>query len=370
MLSLLVFLLTLSVLVLVHELGHFLAAKKAGIKVEEFGFGYPPRAWGKKIGETIYSLNWIPFGGFVRLYGEELQEAKGQVSQGVNRAFWAKSKAARVMVILAGVVGNLLLAVFCFSIVYSVSGIPTATNQVKIIEVAVDSPAEVAGFKQDDLVIAVDGQAVKNIEDFTQKIAAKKGEEVNLLVKDGEEKNVLVTPRSNPPEGQGALGVVVSGFEMKQYPWWQMPARSAWQGLQEAVGWGGLIASSFGKMIVDWVGQGVAPQDIGGPVAIFQASAGVAHEGILAILRFMGILSVNLVVLNVLPFPALDGGRLVFILYELIARRRPRPSIERWTNMVGMTVLLGLLLLVTINDVSRLLQTSALLFRFRSRWPF
>lgn len=366
MLSLLVFLLTLSVLVLVHELGHFLAARKAGIKVEEFGFGYPPRAWSKRVGETTYSLNWIPFGGFVKLYGEELHSRV----KDTQRAFLAKSKKARAAVILAGVFGNLLLAIACFSIVYSVSGIPTVTDQVKIIEVAPNSPAQEAGIQEGDLVLAVDGEPVKNIEDFTQKVAGKKGQEVELVLKDGEERRVQITPRVDPPEGQGALGVVVSGFEMKRYPWWQMPILSAWQGMKDAFGWGVLIASSFGKMIINWIGQGQAPSDVGGPVAIFQASAGVAREGVLAILQFMGILSINLMVLNVLPFPALDGGRLVFILYELVARRRPRASIEQWTNMIGMAILLSLLVLVTINDVSRLFKTADVLSRLRPLWPF
>lgn len=357
MLSLLVFLITLSVLVLVHELGHFWAAKKAGIKVEEFGFGYPPRAWSKKIGETIYSLNWIPFGGFVRLYGEELTSAKVVAKQ----AFWAKSKKARAAVILAGVFGNLLLAIFCFSIVYSISGIPVITNQVKIVQVAADSPAAKAGLQKDDLILAIDGQTVENIDEFVEKVADKKGQEIEMVVEDGKQRRVLVTPRENPPEGQGALGVVVSGVQMKHYPWWQMPFLSAWHGIKEAIGWGGLIVSSLGKMLVAWVKLGQPPRDVGGPVAIFQASANVAHQGVLAILRFVGILSVNLLVLNVLPFPALDGGRLLFILYELVARRRPRPSIERWTNMIGMAILLSLLVLVTIQDVSRLLAP---------HWPF
>lgn len=183
MLTLLVFLITLSVLVLVHELGHFLVAKKAGIKVEEFGFGYPPRLWGKKIGETVYSINWIPFGGFVKLYGEELQEAEKQkgkkapksfVTGQAKNAFWAKSKKARTAVIVAGVLGNFLLAIVCFSVVYSVAGIPTPSGQVKIVGIAQDSPAEKMGLKKDDIILAVDDEDLHDLKHFIALIEEKK----------------------------------------------------------------------------------------------------------------------------------------------------------------------------------------------------
>ena len=370
MLSLFVFLIILSILVLVHELGHFLMAKKAGIKVEEFGLGYPPRIFGKKIGETIYSLNWIPFGGFVRLYGEELQAAKK--SKLAKRAFWAKSKKARTAVITAGVVGNFFLAVVCFSAVYSASGIPTITNQVKIVGIAKNSPAAKAGLRQGDIVLAVGRQPVENLKHFIKLVGAKKGRPVKLLVK-RQNTGVLtlfVTPRKNPPQGEGALGVVISSMEMKKYPFWQMPFRSAVEGFKEAIGWGMLIFNSLTKMLANLAMKGIVPKDVSGPLGIFQVTAGVAHQGILAILQLMGVLSVNLAILNILPFPALDGGRLVFIAYEAITRRRPRPSIEHWVNLAGMAILLSLIILVTVNDIERLVGVSALSARFRAFWPF
>jgi len=371
MFSFLVFIITLSILILVHELGHFWVAKKAGIKVEEFGIGYPPRAWSKKIGETVYSINWVPFGGFVRLYGEELKETtRLRQGSGEARAFWAKSKKVRTAVIVAGVLGNFLLAIVCFSAVYSVSGIPTVTDQVRVIGITTGSPADQAGLQNKDLILAVDGQAIKDIEHFTQLIGDKKGQEVVLLVKRETDKTIVLTPRKDPPEGEGALGVVISSLEMKRYPWWQMPFRGAVEGIKEAVAWGGLILGSFGKMLVDWIGRGIAPKDVAGPVGIFQASANVTQQGILAILQFMGILSINLGILNILPFPALDGGRLVFVIYEAVTRRRPKPAVEHWVNAIGMAVLLFLIILVTINDVQRVINTTSIISRFRSLWPF
>lgn len=350
MLNFLVFFIVLSILVLVHELGHFLAAKKSGIKVEEFGLGYPPRIWSKKKGETVYSFNLIPFGGFVKLFGEELSE--GKVSK---RTFWAKSKKARIAVITAGVLGNFLLGIICFSSVYSVLGIPTQTDKVKVVEILPDSPAEKSGLQKDDIVLAVDGQSLNNIEHFIEVIGEKKDQKVELLILRQEEQTFSITPRKDPPVNQGPLGVVVSGFEMKKYPFWQMPFRGIVEGFKEAFSWGSLILSSFGKMMADWLGRGVTPKDVAGPIGIFQASSTVTKQGFLAILQFMGVLSINLGILNILPFPALDGGRLLFIVYEIITKKRPKPVIEHWVNLIGMVVLLSLLVLVTINDIRRIL---------------
>jgi len=371
--TLLLFLLILSILVLVHEGGHFLAAKKAGIKVEEFGFGYPPRIWAKKIGETEYSINAVPFGGFVRLYGDP---AEGEVvgDRDFKRSFLGKSKKARSAVILAGVVANFLLGIFVFSIVYSFTGIPQKLRNIKIVGIAPGSPAEKGGLKEGDIVLAVDDKKITEMTEFTKLVSEKKGKEVKILIKREKENpcqekvlggggfscqdgNLLfwLVPRENPPEGEGPLGVVVSDMEIVKYPFWQMPFRGAVEGVKEAFGWGWMIVVSLKKMVADLVFRGLVPKDVAGPVGIFQATGMVAKTGILNILQFLGILSVNLAVLNVLPLPALDGGRLVFVIYEIIFRRRPKPSLERWINTIGMAILVILLILVTINDVKRIL---------------
>lgn len=355
MLSALVFFITLSILVLVHELGHFLAARKAGIGVEEFGFGYPPKLWGKKIKGTIYSLNLLPFGGFVKLKGEEL----GEKAVGSD-TFWAKSKKARTGVILAGVIANFILAIVCFSVVYAVSGIPVKIGKVKIEEIAVGSPADQAGLKAGDLIIGVDDHKLALVEDFVRTVEAKKGQEINLLIERDKPLVLKITPRPNPPQGEGALGVIITDMEMKKLSWWKTPFFGAYYGTKEALGWGSLIAGSVGKMVWNLVSSGIVPKDVAGPIGIYQASSQVSRQGFLAILQFIGILSVNLAVLNILPFPALDGGRLVFIGYELVARRKPKPKIEHWINAIGMAVLLTLIVLVTIGDLRRL----------NLHWPF
>ncbi len=361
LLTIIAFIVILSILVFVHEFGHFIVAKKTGMKIEEFGFGYPPRLWGKKIGETIYSINTLPIGGFVKILGEELGEKVAETEK--EKTFYSKSKKARTAVLLAGVLMNFFLAVVAFSVIYTKIGIPTKTDRVSLVAVAEDSPAAKAGLKTNDLIIRVDGQEIKNNESFIQLTEEKAGQEMVIEVeREGESLTFSVVPRKNPPEGEGPLGVVISQTEMKFYPFWQMPIRGSIEGFKEAFAWTQLIL----EFVVNMIGRlfrGEVPRDIAGPVGILQFTGTAVQSGYLAVLQFLGILSVNLMVLNILPFPALDGGRLVFIGYELVTGRRPKPSIERWVNTIGIAILMFLLFLVTLNDIARIIETSNLISR-------
>jgi len=257
--TIITFLLVLSVLVLIHELGHFLVAKKTGILVEEFGFGLPPRILAKKIGETIYSLNLLPIGGFVKLAGEdELEEEKGKVKD-KKRMFFAKPKGVRFLVVVAGVFMNFLLAVTVFSLIYLKSGIPAKTDKVRIVGVTADSPAQKAGIKEGDIVISLADKEVKSVDDFLAIAKENAGKELTLEIgrKDenpckektagvltdskiacrGENLLLKMTPRERPPEGEGPLGVVISQIEMRFYPFWQMIPLGIWHGLKEALLW-------------------------------------------------------------------------------------------------------------------------------------
>lgn len=367
MATLLVFILTLSVLVLAHELGHYVMAKRAGIKVEEFGFGFPPKIWSKKIGETVWSINALPIGGFVRLYGESLDEkVKDQ-----RWAFWGQSKLARTGVIAGGVIANFLLAVVIFAAAYSVLGIPEQTDTVRIVGVSEGSPAAQAGVQEGDVVERLGGEAIDSLEEFTGLAGDLGGEEVSLVInRNGEDMSLAVRPRETPPEGEGPLGVVVSNTEMVFYPWWQRPFRGAVEGFKEAIAWAGLILSGLKTMVSDLVLRGQVPKDVAGPVGILQISGTVAQGGAWAILQFIGILSVNLAIVNFLPFPALDGGRFLFILYELVTKRKPSPEFDRKINTAGMVALLALAAVITVNDLVRVSQTTDLLSRLREAWPF
>ncbi|MCJ7792713.1 MAG: site-2 protease family protein [Candidatus Marinimicrobia bacterium] len=383
LLTIITALIVLSILILVHELGHFLAAKKAGIGVEEFGLGYPPRIIGKKIGQTVYSLNAIPFGGFVRLSGEEIEEAEKLKDK--KKSFWAKSKKARTTVIVAGVLANFLLAIVCFSVVYSLSGIPTKTDQVKVVGVSEDSPAAQAGFLVEDLILAVNEKVVTSMATFVELVEENKGQEIRVKVA-REENNpcqekvlggmgfsceggnliLFVVPREEPPEGEGALGVVISEMEMKKYSFWQMPFYGTREGLKEAFSWTRLVVEGLGSMVGNLVTKGRVPKEIAGPVGILQITSTVARSGVLTILQFIGVLSINLAVLNILPFPALDGGRLLFIGYEVVTGKKPKPKIEHWVNLIGIVILMFLLVLVTINDLHRIIETTSLGAKLRS----
>lgn len=370
LLTIIVFLIVLSLLIFVHELGHFLVARRAGIGVEEFGFGLPPRILGIKRGETIYSLNWLPIGGFVRLAGEDEEPHFAKASRGKERQFWAKSKKARAAVIFAGVLMNFFLAVGVFGVIYTKMGIPTKTDQVKIVGVAPSSPAAQVGVKPDDMVVSVGGEKITDTKTFmeiTQKLA---GQEMRLEITRRSENLVFVlVPRAAPPAGEGPLGVAISQIEIKFYPAWQMPARGAVEGLKEAFAWTGLIVGSLGLMIWQLLTAGAVPKDVAGPVGIFQITGHVAQSGTFAVLQFLGILSVNLAVINILPIPALDGGRLLFILIEAVTGRRVKAGIERWTHQIGMIILLFLILLITYNDILRILTTTDFGSRLRQILP-
>lgn len=356
--QLIVFVLILSVLILIHELGHFFMARLFKMRVEEFGIGLPPRARGLfSRGGTLFSLNWLPLGGFVKLYGEDMENPEQAASP---EAFFNKPMWQRAAVLLSGVIMNFILGVVLFGVVYSYLGIPTKTDKVIIVEVGKDTPAALAGITADSqvkkIVYGKKEVAFVGIEGFVKEIDGLKGKEVEmtLLEKGGTEKTVKVTPRVSPPEGQGALGVALSSIEMKKYPIWQMPFRGVVIGLEEAWGWGKEIAKNLGTILINLVtGKGL-PKDVSGPVGIYQVSKEVYKVGWVAVLQFMGILSINLAILNVMPFPALDGGRVAFLGVEKIIGKAKKNRIEGYVNSVGMIFLLGLMVLITIKDVIKL----------------
>lgn len=365
----LVFFIIFSLLVLVHEFGHFLAAKKAGIRVEEFGLGYPPRLVSIKYGKTLYSINLLPFGGFVKLYGEEGEVEKGKSPK---RAFFAQSKKKRIAVLLAGVLANFLLGIACFSFIYTRVGIPTETSKVFIAGIAKDSPAEEVGLAIDDEALFVNEEKVSSLKHFQELVQQKKGEEILLKVyrkKENQELEFKLVPRVNPPEREGAIGVALTNIEMVFYRNLSMPFRAIFIGVQEAVAWGGMVVVGLFVMIKNLV-FGQLPQDVAGPVGIYQLTTGVARQGLLMVLQFIGVLSVNLAILNVVPFPALDGGRILFVVLEKVIGRKVKPKVEQITHMLGMALLLFLMLIVTINDLARFEPVSTFFQKISSLFSF
>jgi regulator of sigma E protease len=348
----------ISILILVHELGHFLAAKRAGIWVEEFGVGIPPRLFGKKIGETIYSVNLFPFGGFVRLHGEN---AEVDITK-PKRAFLNQSKKTRASIVVAGVFMNFLLAIVAFAVVYSFSGIPQETENVNVVEIAANSPAMSSGFVEGDIVRKVGDIEVSSNDEFIDAIAGREDEEITFYIqREGEAELVELssTPRSDPPEGEGALGVVISTTETYFPPLLERLVKGVYYGFKEAIFWTAVVVTGFAQIIAGLF-RGEVPQEVAGPVGIYALTAQAASFGFLALINFVGILSVNLMILNIFPFPALDGGRLVFILIESFIGRKVIPKVENVIHAVGMAILLLLLLAITYKDIRQLINAGGI----------
>jgi len=352
-LSIITFLAVLSILVLVHEFGHFIVARKNGVWVEEFGIGYPPKIFGKKVGETLYTINLLPLGGFVRLHGEQTEDGVTKP----DRAFINKSKKVRFAILSAGVVMNFLLAVFCFAIFYSFSGIPRETDKVIISGTIPNSPAEQAGIKADDVILTIDGIKLTSIDVFTALVNERKGKEVVLsILSQKEVREVNITPRIDVPSNEGPMGVIITQTEIYFPAIWQRPFLGISQGFSDAFYWGKQVIVGLYTMVLNLF-KGQTPKDVAGPIGIYAMTSEVAKIGLLPLINFIGVFSVNLAVVNFLPIPALDGGRFVFIVVEKILGKKVVPKVEAAIHGVGMALLLTLMLVITVVEIKRLIMS-------------
>lgn len=342
--NLFVFVIVLSLLMFVHELGHFVTARRAGIVVQEFGFGLPPRIYGYEYKGVIYSLNWIPFGAFVKMLGEEDPSSPG--------SFASKSKLTRSIVLAAGSGMNFLTAVVVFAIAF-MTGWPTPVpNEVVIGGIAPQSPAEVAGLQTRDRVLAVDGQPVTSVEDFQRFIRDRAGSTVRLDLRRGEQEvQTSLTPRTNPPPGQGAIGVQIQvGTRPVKYG----PLESFARGFDRAAN--AILFTVWAPVLYF---QGLLPGDMLRPIGLpgmanvtSQAVEATRESGYLyPLLSITGTISAGLAFANLLPIPALDGGRLFFIFVEAIRGRRISPERESLVHFVGIVVLIALMILIAVNDI-------------------
>lgn len=350
--TVLIFILTLSILVLVHELGHFLMAKKMGVKVEEFGIGLPPKIFGIKKGETLYTVNLLPIGGFVKLFGEEYSEVSYKTKK--DRTFVNKKPWQKTLIVLGGVIGNFLLGWLIFSYLVT-QGIFVPTNKVIIEKVTKNSPAAYAGLKEKDIIIKLILQDntinLTSSNTLIEETKKSSGKNIKLLVQRGQEQlTVSLVPRLNPPKGEGPLGIAITSFIEKKYPWYSAP----YYGLVEAFNITSKIASEIGKMFFGFITFQKQNVDVAGPIGIANLAGQAVKFGKNAFLQFLALLSLNLAIMNILPFPALDGGRLIFVLYEGITKKRPNKNFEKYTNITGFIILLSLAVLITINDIIKL----------------
>ena len=349
--TILIFLIIFALLIFVHEFGHFIAAKKSGMLVEEFGFGLPPRLLHKKIGETIYSINLIPFGGFVKIFGEEQQELTTKKTDKLRkRAFINKKPWQKTLVMIGGVIGNFLLGWLLISFLFT-KGVPVPTNNVTIEQVISSSPASSAGLRINDKILKIAEHPIKTTTELTNLTKKYGGKKVNLLIeRSGKLITVALTPRANPPSGKGPLGVVVTSYAVKRYPWYQAP----FFGLVEAAKITRQILVELLRTLFLFITLKKPAVEVTGPIGIARYTGEAIKFGQNAVLELMALLSLNLAVINILPFPALDGGRLVFVLYEWIFKKRVNQNFERFLNFFGIVILLTLAVIISVNDIIQL----------------
>ncbi|HLD26153.1 MAG TPA: site-2 protease family protein [Candidatus Andersenbacteria bacterium] len=353
-LTIVVFVGLLLALVLVHEWGHFAAARRAGCRVEEFAFGFPPRLFSITRGGTRYSFNLLPLGGYVKIEGEDMAEATPSPT-----SFAGKSAGWRIFILAAGVLMNVVLAAALLSWQVGI-GVPTLVteeNEARVVEhkafivsVANGSPAATAGLQSLDRVMRVGPIQNPRVRELQQYITEHAGEAMTLTVsRQGLTKTVEVTARENPPAGEGALGVGLQETGLARTPWWQAP----WRGVQRTGEMLVSIVSQFWLMASRLLSGQAVGETITGPVGIAVLTHEVTTLGLSYLLEFAALISLNLALINILPLPALDGGRILFVGFELLFRRRLPAKIEQYAHLAGFVALIALMLVITFRDVKR-----------------
>lgn len=383
----------LAFLVFVHELGHFVAAKKFGIKVLEFGFGFPPRLWGIRRGETIYSINAIPLGGFVRMLGEE--------DPADPRSFARQAVWKRVVVLCAGSFMNFVTPLVIFTVVFMLPQ-QVPVGQVFVTGVAPGSPAQAAGVRAGDQIMAIDGERVRFHGDLIAEIEVKLGAETELTVKRGSivsglgmspdssvVETLTVVPRMNPPSltvvetvtdpetevslrearrynarltvgdtmTQGAVGVMIGTSNVRLVEDRQPPLSAMGNAADQIVDVLTLTKNGFQR----WAGGGPDP-GFTGPIGIAQVTGEVAEIGASPFFQLVAFISISLGIINLLPIPALDGGRLMFVLIEWArGGKRISPQREGLIHLIGFAALIGLIAVVSFFDITRILSGESLI---------
>lgn len=394
-----IFVLVLGILIFVHELGHFMTARKLGIGVEEFGFGYPPRVfgvlvskkkknqkasneaeakdvndtvkkssshwkffWGNKIKSEdlnrttedpiIYSLNLLPLGGFVKILGENGEQSNNPENF-ANQAAWKRS-----LVLSAGVIMNFIFAFILLSVVFML-GFPQTIDQntpldkvndqkVVIVEISPKSPAEEQGLKVNDVIVAIDGVNVKNTNEVFDKL--KVNTEVTFTIdRNKEQQEVKLSPRTMPDYDKPIIGVAMVDTGIIKYGFFG----SIWQGLKVTAILSVRVLEALYALLYNLVTQGKVSADLSGPIGVAVITGQVAEMGFIYLLQFAAILSINLGIINILPFPALDGGRLLFIVIEKIRRKKVSEKVEGIAHNVGFMLLMALVVVITYRDVQK-----------------
>jgi regulator of sigma E protease len=332
-------------LILAHEFGHFITAKAFRVEVKEFGLGFPPRIIGRKRGETLYSLNAIPLGGFTKLAGEEDPEAP--------RSLAGKPTGVRLLVLSAGSLMNFLAPLALFTIAFMVPH-NVVMGKVVVDEVAPNSPAAVAGINDGDTIISINNKPVNNTGDLQRYIQLNLGQEIEITVTHDNlnQESFRLMPRWRPPEGEGAIGVAVTTVDAttvrQSEPAWRAVPLGAATCVETFV----LFKNGLLSMIT-----GATPVEVRGPVGIAEMTGEVARAGLSPLLEFTAFLSINLGLINIFPLPALDGGRIAFVLLEKArGGKRIPPRTEGLIHLIGFALLIGVIIAITYNDITRIIS--------------
>jgi regulator of sigma E protease len=363
--NIIIFIIILLVLVVSHEFGHFIVAKKSGIRVDEFAFGFKPRLWSIKKGETEYSINALPIGGYVSIYGENPDDESIN-GKDKERSFVNKPKYIQASVMVAGVVMNFLVAWLLFSIGFA-SGLPTSVSsapagsdvrdaELVVTNVLKGSPAELAGIKSGDRIkhmsVGNDTTDIPSMESLKYFVRKHSTEDITIsYVHNKELMETNLTPEKGLVEGEAGIGIGMDMIGKLKLPIY----KAVWQGLK-------LSANVFVATVVGFytlihnaiIGQGDLSA-VTGPVGIVGVVGDAASLGFIYLLSFTALISINLAVINLIPFPALDGGRLLFLLIEKIKGSRIKPQIANVVNFVGFCLLMLMMVLVTYKDIVKLM---------------
>jgi len=363
--DILIFFVVLLVIILVHEFGHFIVAKKSGIRVDEFGFGFPPKLFGKKIGETEYTFNLLPIGGFVKIFGEspDKESISGPDSE---RSFVNKPKYIQAAVLAAGVMFNFLLACLIFITIYVV-GAPYSTDNIPkggvvenphltITGIETGAPAQLAGLNPGDVPLSLKsgGDILENPTDvgIQQFVAEHSQDEIIFAYRRGNtESFVSVIPIENEELGRPAIGIAMGEVGTLKLPF----HRAILEGIKRTVILTGEVSLGLFELFKGLLSGNADFESVSGPVGIVNIVGDAAQIGIMSVMILTALISINLAIINLLPLPALDGGRLFFLLIEAITKKTIKPEIANAVNSIGFFLLLLLMAVVTYKDIVKLL---------------
>ncbi|MFQ5637333.1 MAG: RIP metalloprotease RseP [bacterium] len=339
------FVFVLGFLIFVHELGHFLTAKLVGIRVERFSIGFPPRMFGKKIGDTDYCVSWLPLGGYVKMSGMVDESLDAEIT-GASWEFMSKPIWQRVIVISAGSFMNILTAVILYALLAYFMGLIEAVDGTRVGEVFSGRPAETIGLEKGDVITAIDSQAITTWEELTTLIHSKPEQEIEIeWQRDGQAFHETVVPELNEPRKIGMIGIAPTPIRRK-FGFFESTA----YGFEKAGETLKLILFSLKQIAT---GKVAIKEAIGGPLTIFQMTSFSARRGFDSLLMFTAFISLNLGFFNLLPFPVLDGGHLTFLFIEGIRRKPISVKTKIIVQQVGMAFLLALMVFVIFNDFRR-----------------